>query len=232
MTSRKQQKEQEILEEAPSGSSKLKFTRFSNSRSNSNVNDSNNSPEGLEKQSTFSRLSKGVSGVFTYSMSTNDNQNNYNSFSANANNNNNNTSSSYSLQSPTSQQRLNKTNSSRNFNKTSPLKIEELFESHFTKSKDEILQLIEPSRSSLSKNRRSPEPLTIEDLKSLLKNILEEIETLKYKCIVVENRYKEATITASRELQESMNILFKLQQKTASLEDSSKAVEKLTHDLK
>eukprot|EP00604_Paraphysomonas_vestita_P002178 CAMPEP_0174820326 /NCGR_PEP_ID=MMETSP1107-20130205/4071_1 /TAXON_ID=36770 /ORGANISM="Paraphysomonas vestita, Strain GFlagA" /LENGTH=440 /DNA_ID=CAMNT_0016035419 /DNA_START=368 /DNA_END=1687 /DNA_ORIENTATION=+ len=29
-----------------------------------------------------------------------------------------------------------------------------------------------------------------------------------------------------------MNILFKLQQKTASLEDSSKAVEKLTHDLK
>ena len=181
------------------------------------------SPDRLEKQSTFSRLSKGVSGVFSYSLS--------GGGGGGGNENNNSSSFSYSSSSLTQQQRLTKSNSSRNFNKSSPLKIEELFDSHFSKSKEELLQIIEPRPNSI-KSRRNIEPTTIEELRVILKTMLEEIETLKYKCIVVENRYKEATITASRELQESMNILFKLQQKTASLEDSSKTVEKLTHEIK
>jgi hypothetical protein len=201
MATRKLNKEQEVLEDAPGGTGK--YRRFlSYGRSGSNVDE----PQMLEKHSTFSRIS---ASVFNYQLSPKNNNQNSNTFSF--------------------------TSPNRTRSRAAPLKIEELFESHFSRRPEELLQIVE-LRTSPSSSPRSrsgnPETVSIDDLRNLLRTVVEEIGTLKQKCMTVESRYKEATITASRELQDSMNILFKLQQKTATLEDSSKAVERLSHDLK
>lgn len=211
MAGKKLLKEQELLEDAP-GNGKYKASKLL--RGSSNTND--NEPQGLEKQSTFSRISK---SMFNYSISTHQESSSSGSFSR---------GNTPKGSSPRGYH--------RSASRSAPLKIEELFDSHFSRSMDDIYALLDPSRASAvspsSKGRSNSENLTNENLKSILKTVLDEIDSLKIKCMAVENRYKEATITASRELQESMNILFKLQQKTATLEDSSKAVDRLSHDLK
>lgn len=192
-------KEQEMLEDAPIGNGKYRLPS-STSKLTRGVSNSDNEPQLLEKQSTFSKFSN----VFSFNTNTADPQ------------------QSQSQISPTSKSRgYHRSTTSR----AAPLKIEELFATHFSRNLEELYQIAEPRRSS-------NEAVTIDSLRNILKTVLDEIETLKEKCMAVETRYKEATLTASRELQESMNILFKLQQKTATLEDSSKAVEKLTYDLK
>lgn len=59
-----------------------------------------------------------------------------------------------------------------------------------------------------------------------------ELDTLKGNCDMIEKRYKDATLNASRELQQNMNILFTMQQKTAVLDEAAKASEKLKEDFK
>jgi hypothetical protein len=216
MAGRKLMKEQEVLEDAP-GNGKYKSSKLLHGASNTNENE----PQLLEKQSTFSRISK---NMFNYSISTNQDPSS-----------NGGSSSGYFSRGNTPKG-SNGRGYHRSNSRSAPLKIEELFDTHFTRNMDEIYALLDPSRSPTSPSSRGrnniSETLTMETLKTILKTVLEEIESLKQKCMAVENRYKEATITASRELQESMNILFKLQQKTATLEDSSKAVDRLSHDLK
>jgi predicted outer membrane repeat protein len=209
MANRKPNKEQETLEDAPTGNGK--YGKFQSLRSGSNVNEE---PQMLEKQSTFSRISK---SVFNYSISTKNNDLSSTSFSQN--------------RSPRHGGAI-----SRSGSRAAPLKIEELFDTHFSRSPDELLQILEQRQTtptSSSRNRGgNVETMTTEDLRAILRTVIDEIGSLKHKCMAVESRYKEATITASRELQDSMNILFKLQQKTATLEDSSKTVDRLSHDLK
>jgi hypothetical protein len=221
MAGRKLMKEQEMLEDAPgSGNGKYKSSsKLLRGMSSTNDND----PQSLEKQSTFSRISK---SMFNYTISTNQEPSNG--------------SSGYFSRGATTPKGGPSRNYQRSNSRSAPLKIEELFDTHFTRNMDELYALLDPSRSSSAvspssrgrNNSNNSENITLESLRNILKNVLDEIQSLKHKCMAVENRYKEATITASRELQESMNILFKLQQKTATLEDSSKTVDRLSHDLK
>lgn len=111
-------------------------------------------------------------------------------------------------------------------------KISALFDTTLSYTKEDINRLVEggsrPGHASKDGNQNP----VIQELKTTLKTVFEELEVLRNKCDEVELRYKEATITASQELQQSMNILFKLQQKTAHFEDSSSTVDKLKDDLK
>lgn len=110
-------------------------------------------------------------------------------------------------------------------------KIEDLFNSHFTMENARIVQILDAATNAANRG----EPASCKEmsaLKNALISLVGEIDSLKTKCMVIEERYKDATITASQELQQSMNILFQLQQKTANLQDSSSNVEKLSDELK
>jgi hypothetical protein len=107
-------------------------------------------------------------------------------------------------------------------------KLEDLFETQFTTNLDDLMELAEAPAPSNPKQQNA----AFQELKTALHTLVCDIEDLKPKCLAVEERYKEATISASRELQQSMNILFQLQQRTAALEDTSKEVKKLTEDKK
>jgi chromosome segregation ATPase len=110
-------------------------------------------------------------------------------------------------------------------------KIEDLFDTHFTMETTDIARVLDAATNAANRG----EPANCKEmnaLKNALISIVGEVDTLKAKCVVIEERYKDATITASQELQQSMNILFQLQQKTANLQDSSSNVEKLSDELK
>ena len=110
-------------------------------------------------------------------------------------------------------------------------KIEDLFNSHFERAPSDYAQVIDDARQAANRGE-SANCKEVIALKDSLLSLIGEIDSLKEKCIVVEERYKDATVTASQELQQSMNILFQLQQKTANMQDSSAKVEKLSDELK
>ena len=110
-------------------------------------------------------------------------------------------------------------------------KIEDVFMNHFDKRPSDYAEIIDAVRHAATRG----EPATCKEVTALKDSfvlVLGEIGTLKDKCIVVEERYKDATITASQELQQSMNVLFQLQQKIATLQDSSANMAKLSDELK
>eukprot|EP00602_Paraphysomonas_sp_CaronLab_P007695 CAMPEP_0185025764 /NCGR_PEP_ID=MMETSP1103-20130426/9150_1 /TAXON_ID=36769 /ORGANISM="Paraphysomonas bandaiensis, Strain Caron Lab Isolate" /LENGTH=826 /DNA_ID=CAMNT_0027559079 /DNA_START=89 /DNA_END=2569 /DNA_ORIENTATION=+ len=139
----------------------------------------------------------------------------------------------------TSNRHLPSASSARNL-KSGYNKLDDLFENHFSYSQDDIQKILGSSSATASSSMASQRNLAdtsnqnplIQELKTVLKTQSEEIITLREKCVLIEERYKDATITASQELQQSMNILFQLQQKSAHLEDSSSRADKLEDDLK
>ena len=71
----------------------------------------------------------------------------------------------------------------------------------------------------------------IQELKTELKTVTDDLEKLRAGCVKVETKYRETTVLASQELKKSMNILFKLQMRTTSLEESQKENTKLSRNI-
>ena len=70
----------------------------------------------------------------------------------------------------------------------------------------------------------------IQELKTALKTLVEEVDALKIACVNVERKYKDATEQATYDLRRSMNILFRLQQQTSLLDLLKSEKEKLLVD--
>jgi hypothetical protein len=112
--------------------------------------------------------------------------------------------------------------------KSSHYKISTLFDNHFSLTKDDINRIL-----LLTTNAKVQDMSSInQELRRLWLQLFNEIDALKEHCELIEKRYKDATTNASRELQQSMNILFTMQQKTAQLEESAAISNKLKEDLK
>eukprot|EP01041_Mallomonas_annulata_P001763 gene1763-3410_t len=124
--------------------------------------------------------------------------------------------------------------------------IANLFDSAFSYTKLELSKLYDPNTNAVLQKTaafgfkskilgggtdQGNQNALIQALKSALKTILEEVDILRSNCISIEHKYKETTILASQELQKSMNILYKLQMKTASLDESERIQKKLTRDI-
>ena len=74
--------------------------------------------------------------------------------------------------------------------------------------------------------------LELQLVRTALKTIyFDDILKLKKECFEVERSYKESALAAAQELQKSMNILYKLQMKSASLEESERIQKKLKRDI-
>ena len=112
-------------------------------------------------------------------------------------------------------------------------KIADLFESGFSFTKLELYRLLEGSNfpaskvSSMFQIKRSPTDFInqnslIQELKTALKTVLEEVDVLKVECCTVENQYRESAKLCSFDLRKSMNVLYKLQQTSAFLDDTTK----------
>eukprot|EP00607_Mallomonas_marina_P004266 CAMPEP_0182430758 /NCGR_PEP_ID=MMETSP1167-20130531/43106_1 /TAXON_ID=2988 /ORGANISM="Mallomonas Sp, Strain CCMP3275" /LENGTH=1258 /DNA_ID=CAMNT_0024616217 /DNA_START=101 /DNA_END=3877 /DNA_ORIENTATION=- len=83
----------------------------------------------------------------------------------------------------------------------------------------------------LAVSDQSNQNALIQELKTALKTLMEEVKHLRENCIEIENKYKDITNSAADELQKSMNILYKLQMKTASLDESERIQKKLSRDI-
>lgn len=128
-----------------------------------------------------------------------------------------------------------------NIRPTTEGRIHALFETGFSFTKLELLRLIDGQVASTIRSVGLPARMIrgqsdqqgnqnslIQELKTALKTVLEEVDQLKGQCVAVEKMYKEATIQATSDLKQSMNILFRLQQQTSVLEQVSNEKEKLT----
>ena len=119
-----------------------------------------------------------------------------------------------------------------------------LFESGFSIPRVQLKRLIEGQPNFFS-NRVPPRPgfiskvtlgvsesgnqnALIQELKSALKTVVDEIEILEKNCIQVETLYKETTQKAARELRKSMNVLYELQQKRVKLDAAEQENKKLS----
>jgi len=113
--------------------------------------------------------------------------------------------------------------------------IADLFNTSFSYSRMELNRLIDnntinfkgaPSLGFTTKLHGSfdsgNQNALVQDLKTALKTHLAEIDTLKHSCLKVEEQYHTAVTNATAELRHSMNVLYKLQEKTTSLEEAEK----------
>jgi hypothetical protein len=116
----------------------------------------------------------------------------------------------------------------RNAVKSANFKISSLFDSHFTVDRETMSRIISSPQSRLPENSVT----FFQELNRAWATLFMELDTLKGNCDMIEKRYKDATLNASRELQQNMNILFTMQQKTAVLDEAAKASEKLKEDFK
>ena len=116
-----------------------------------------------------------------------------------------------------------------------PGKIPALFESAFSFTKAELLRLIEGPKSFKSpKNKKEStnHNLTMQELKTALKTMVEEVDSLKEACCAVEDQYRDTTLKCTYDMKRSMGILFRLQQYTINVGYIKKENERLLRDKK
>lgn len=103
-------------------------------------------------------------------------------------------------------------------------------ESHSSKITNNILTIGGTKRTIQHPTDVGNQNAAVQELKTALKTVLEEVDELKKNCCQVERNYKQSTMQATYDLRQSMNILFKLQQQTSLLEKVSVEKDKLKID--